>query len=135
MISEIELLFKEKLEELGLVDTVVLDFNERIEGESVIILNISKLKRLEPVLNGSAYEGEFEAHITGIWKVAEGITDAIEKRNTVLEKLTSEFMYTNLGTARVMVQAWDKAIWQDVMDDTRYYVAFDITLTVKNMMR
>ncbi|WP_202879471.1 hypothetical protein [Methanothermobacter sp. THM-1] len=135
MISEIELLFKEKLEELGLVDTVVLDFNERIEGESVIILNISKLKRFEPVLNGSAYEGEFEAHITGIWKVAEGITDAIEKRNTVLEKLTSEFMYTNLGTARVMVQAWDKAIWQDVMDDTRYYVAFDITLTVKNMMR
>lgn len=133
--NSLELAFKEKLESLNISDTVVLDFNERIEGESVIIISIRELKGLEPILEGKLYRAMLEGHLTGVWKVDGSVTDAVKKRNDALEAIMREFLYTKVGGARVRLLKWEKDIRQDIVDERRYYVLFDVTLEIELNMR
>jgi hypothetical protein len=134
--NSLELAFKEKLESMGISDTVVLDFNEKIEGESVIIVSLKQLKKIEPVLDGKIYRATIEGHLTGVWKVVDNsVTMAVKKRNDALEAIMREFLYTKVGGARVRLLKWDKDIRQDIVDDRRYYVLFDVTLEIELNMR
>jgi hypothetical protein len=60
---------------------------------------------------------------------------AVKKRNDALEAIMREFLYTKVGGARVRLLKWDKDIRQDIVDDRRYYVLFDVTLEIELNMR
>lgn len=136
IVNELEVAIKERLENLNLADTVVLDFNERLDGDSVLIFGVRSLRSLEPVMDGKLYRATLEGHVTGVWKVKDGdVTSAITSRNDALERLVEEFLYTKVGGAYVRVTKWEKDIRQDVMDDRRFYVLFDVTLEIKVNVR
>lgn len=137
MMNEIEIAMKERLEALDVADNVVLDFNEKIVGDSVIIFSLKSLRSLDPILNGDLYRAMMEGHITGVWKVKDGrVTPAVESRNRALETILGEFMKKNkVGAAYVRVKSFDKDIRQDIVDDMRFYVLFDVTLEIEVNVR
>ncbi|MBC7129273.1 MAG: hypothetical protein H5T45_06055 [Thermoplasmatales archaeon] len=134
MDDELELQLKETIENLEIVDTVVLDFQEKLDGNSAIIISIDKINNIQPYLDKQGNLIEYQATIFGIWKSDDNPSEIIEQRNHAIRELLSTFIKTRLGNSEVTVTSCDKNVWRDRTNDTRYYFAFQMTLKIKKII-
>jgi len=135
MDDELELQLKKTIEDLGIVDAVVLDFQEKLEGNSAMIISIDKINSIQPYLDRQGHLVEYQGTLFGIWKSDDNPSMAIEQRNNAIKELLSTFMKTRLGNSEVTVTGCDKNVWRDRTNDTRYYFAFQMTIKIQKIMR
>lgn len=134
MDDDLEITLKKMIESLKIVDNIVLDFQEKLEGESAIIINIDRINKIQPYLQKQGYLVDYQATLFGIWKTDDNPSEAIEKRNNAIQKLLSTFLKSRLGNTEIMVTGCDKRVWMDRTNDSRYYFTFQMTLQIKKII-
>lgn len=136
ILNELELALKEYLENLGIVDDVVVDFNEELRGDSVLVVSVDRLEAVEPAVNHKGAVVIFTVRLLGIWKVNEDIDDVIDARNDAVNSLTLALItHDRVNGGVLRLKNWRKNIWQDKFDDTRFYVAFEAELSYEKFVR
>lgn len=135
MDDELELALKALIEELEIVDNVVLDFQEKLDGKSAIILSIDKINNIQPYLHKQGHLIDYQATLFGIWKSSENVSETIEGRNNAIKTLLSTLIGKRLGNSEILVTTCDKRIWVDKTDDTRYYFTFQMILQIKKIIK
>lgn len=135
MDNELELALKQIIEELQVVDNVILDFQEKLEGESAIIVSIDKINRIQPYMNKQGNLIEYQATLFGIFKTNDNISETIEKRNNALKKLLTTFLNARIGNSQTKIETCEKRIWRDKTNDTLYYFTFEMTIAIQKIVR
>lgn len=135
--ERVELEFLEFIDSLGLSDTVVLDFNDELRGDSAIVVSFTNLKEVKSAIDHNGHIYTFNCSIYGVWKVDDmrKFQDALTGRNEAFVKLLKVLTELSLGIFHVKLVRGDKNMWQSQGGDMRFFFGFEIGVEIKFIVR
>lgn len=133
----IELEFREFIESMGLADSVILDFSERMHGDSELVIALDTLKGVESGVNHSAHVYTVSGTIYGLWRVTDQteMNTVLEERNEAYNKLVKALTDASLGLFHVNVTGGSRNTYAARTDDTRFFFGFELNIELKFAIR